>query len=802
MAIGRPRAMRPGAALLFAAGVPLGARAARAVQRRARSSRPCPPSRAGRARSAGCGAHSPSVRATRRTAIAAAQAYLELARAQGDARYAGHAMGALQAWEPTAAAQTPPAVLVMRATVAQFLHDFDGGRSHLEGGAGPQPDQRAGLDHARHHPARARPLCRIGCGLPRAGPRSARRSTRLACLAENAGLRGDHAAARDTLRGLLADPALQGARQAGTRQWLLTSLAEVEELAGRPAAAEAAYRQALAGRALGLPAAGLQRLPAAQQRRRRGAAALLGKEPRSDAVLLRLAIAARRAGAWRIARRHAGELQARFDAAALRPGTTAVHAREGALFALDVQGDARRALELARANVRLQREPIDLLLLARAAVAANDEEARSEVKALMHQHGAARCANRRRALTRRPASRRWRMRLGACVAGAAVRPAGGRTAHGARAQGQRRLPAAAGRTAMRSTCAGTSRCATSMRCSTSTATATARLSWGEVHARMDDIRAYALARLRLQQGRCALTAGAPPAVDDRIDGAYLVLPVRRRAAMSATALSIDYRLFREVDPTHRGLLRIAAQAGAIRWCVRWTHPAGRSRCVGHRRRRRGRAIPAQLRAQREPLSRRRPPHPDRLRPHPVPDLPAAARRAAPRAGGWEPVVTWRDAVVADARHRHDVHPRALDHAGAGGAASREHFAAHRSSRPSRSPSWWRRSTTSTRVLRGRRELFSFLFGLIHGFGFAGALAELDLPLGDFVAGAAAVQPGRGSRAARRSCSWRSACVAGPAPLASLPGPVLLQGRLDRRGHAGARSGLSSGCSTSRCCRFA
>ncbi len=36
------------------------------------------------------------------------------------------------------------------------------------------------------------------------------------------------------------------------------------------------------------------------------------------------------------------------------------------------------------------------------------------------------------------------------------------------------------------------------------------------------------------------------------------------------------------------------------------------------------------------------------------------------------------------------------------------------------------------VLRGRRKLFSFLFGLIHGFGFAGALAELDLPLRDFV----------------------------------------------------------------------
>jgi len=35
-------------------------------------------------------------------------------------------------------------------------------------------------------------------------------------------------------------------------------------------------------------------------------------------------------------------------------------------------------------------------------------------------------------------------------------------------------------------------------------------------------------------------------------------------------------------------------------------------------------------------------------------------------------------------------------------------------------------------LRGRRKLFAFLFGLIHGFGFAGALGELDLPVGGFV----------------------------------------------------------------------
>ncbi|RZI76852.1 MAG: hypothetical protein EOP13_00770 [Pseudomonas sp.] len=63
------------------------------------------------------------------TAIAVARSYLELARSQGDARYAGHAIGALQAWQPISAAGTPASVMVMHATVAQFLHDFDGAES-------------------------------------------------------------------------------------------------------------------------------------------------------------------------------------------------------------------------------------------------------------------------------------------------------------------------------------------------------------------------------------------------------------------------------------------------------------------------------------------------------------------------------------------------------------------------------------------------------------------------------------------------------------------------------------------------
>ncbi|MDM0107383.1 hypothetical protein QTH97_20725 [Variovorax sp. J22R24] len=319
------------------------------------------------------------------TALAAAQAYLELARTQGDARYAGYALGALRAWDATAAAQTPPALLVMRATIAQFLHDFDGAEATLKSALARQPGNAqawitlATIQRVRGRYAESDTACRA---LGRVGPTL----YGLACLAENAGLRGDHESARETLRGLLADPSLRGAQQAGTRQWLLTSLAEIEELAGRPGAAEAFYRQALQAERSGYLLLAYSDF-LLREKRPAEVAALLAKEPRSDAVLLRLAIAARRTDSVGSARQDLDELQARFDAAAQRPRNAEAHAREGALFALDVEGDARRALDFARANVRLQREPIDLLLLARAAAAAGDEEARSELKALMQRTG-------------------------------------------------------------------------------------------------------------------------------------------------------------------------------------------------------------------------------------------------------------------------------------------------------------------------------------------------------------------------------------------------------------------------------
>ncbi|RYY63103.1 MAG: HupE/UreJ family protein, partial [Comamonadaceae bacterium] len=88
-----------------------------------------------------------------------------------------------------------------------------------------------------------------------------------------------------------------------------------------------------------------------------------------------------------------------------------------------------------------------------------------------------------------------------------------------------------------------------------------KLSWGEVKERLPDVRAYALAHLQLQRGRCALAETSPPALERRVDGTYLVLQLQGRCAVGE-ALDVDYSLFREVDPTHRGLLRVDMGANA------------------------------------------------------------------------------------------------------------------------------------------------------------------------------------------------------------------------------------------------
>ncbi len=81
------------------------------------------------------------------------------------------------------------------------------------------------------------------------------------------------------------------------------------------------------------------------------------------------------------------------------------------------------------------------------------------------------------------------------------------------------------------------------------------ITWGEVRAKHDAIAAYALSRLTVRSGNrpCTLRATSH-AIDTHTDGAYAVMTLSGACEEAGPTIVIDYRLLFDVDPTHRGLL--------------------------------------------------------------------------------------------------------------------------------------------------------------------------------------------------------------------------------------------------------
>ena len=309
-------------------------------------------------------------------ALRDARALLDAGRREGDPRLAGRALARLARWQSDPRA--PAELVLLLAQTEQHLHQFDRARARLQALVAREPGQpQAWLTLATLHRVQGRyaesdAACRAIVQL-RVQPYGD------ACAAENLALKGEFDAARRQLQALIAR-----ASEAGTRAWLWTTLAELEQRAGRAGASDQAWRQSLAaGRDSYAAIAYADFL--LEQKRPREAWTLLQPEPRSDAALLRLAIAARRAGLPEAAALDA-ELRERFSLADQRTGPSG-HERERALMALEIERDPAAALRAARANVERQREPLDLLLLARSAAAAGDATAANEARVLARRIG-------------------------------------------------------------------------------------------------------------------------------------------------------------------------------------------------------------------------------------------------------------------------------------------------------------------------------------------------------------------------------------------------------------------------------
>jgi hypothetical protein len=203
---------------------------------------------------------------------------------------------------------------------------------------------------------------------------------------------------------------------------------------------------------------------------------------------------------------------------------------------------------------------------------------------------------------------------------------------------------------------------------------------------------------------------------------YLVLQLQARCD-AGKALDIDYRLFRDVDPTHRGLLRIEGAAG-VAPVLRSLDPSAGNVQVEWP----GNDVSAPGMSFFQDGV-----HHILIGYDHVLFLVCLLLPSVLKRGGrdWTPVTTWQAAawpmlgIVTMFTIAHSItlalaglkivslSPRIVEP----GIAITIIVAAFDNLVP---------------VLRGRRKLFAFLFGLIHGFGFAGALGELDLPMREFV----------------------------------------------------------------------
>jgi tetratricopeptide (TPR) repeat protein len=293
-------------------------------------------------------------------AVPLARLQIERARATADLRYLGYAEATLSAW--LRLPQAPTDVLVLQATILQSRHQFDAALQQLDRALAQSPDNaQAWLTRAiilrvlgRYEAARASCL-----KLPTDSVEAS--ATANLCEQSLLGLGGRLRPAYENV------VAIGGRLSPALRAWRCSELGEMAQRLGDDAAAERWLLEGLreAPDDFYMRAAYADLL--LRQLREAEVPALLAGREAIEPLLLRMAIAQRRLGlpaaapsASRLAESFAIELR-RHEG---------VHLREQARYYLDVDVQPQLALRAALQNWHVQKEPEDLLILQRAAIAA------------------------------------------------------------------------------------------------------------------------------------------------------------------------------------------------------------------------------------------------------------------------------------------------------------------------------------------------------------------------------------------------------------------------------------------------
>ncbi len=311
--------------------------------------------------------------ASRPLAVKLAWDYINRSRAEADPRWLGFAESALAPWWND---EKPPAdVLVLRATVRQSTHDFDRALADLDLVLRDEPTNAQALltkmtvlqVRGDYEQARALGLSlyRVLPGLPG-----------ITSVCSLGSVNGTAVTSTALLAHTLdANPQAPLAE----RIWATTVLAEAYARLGRAEEAETRYRQALTlgqqdGYLLGSYADFLL-----DQGRPSEVLPLVGDNLSVDDFLLRFLLAEKALDPHSTRLAEGVEtLRARYEAN--RHRGPSLHGRSEARFQLHLLGDARRALEFARANWdQRQREPADVRILLECLQATGEREAAKPV---------------------------------------------------------------------------------------------------------------------------------------------------------------------------------------------------------------------------------------------------------------------------------------------------------------------------------------------------------------------------------------------------------------------------------------
>src|ERR1700691_5163888 len=302
-------------------------------------------------------------------AIQLAGAYVDYGRQVGDAHYAGYAEAVIAPW--MAQTHPPPSVLVTQANILQYRHQFSEARALLQKTLSlDRNNAQAWLTLAT--------LDMVQGDYPSAGKDCSQVTADAGLelgLACSANLRSYTGQARQSLALLHQAEAGDDRVPASYRAWVQGLMAESAERLGDWPLAESHYLSALKL----LPRDNFLLVAYADflldRARPKEVLTLLADHAQSDTAFLRLALAQSALHSEQTGR-YTWIMSARFEALALRGSD--FFGREQARFALELQHDPRSALDLARRNWQLQREPWDTRLLLEAAIAAGQPQAATE----------------------------------------------------------------------------------------------------------------------------------------------------------------------------------------------------------------------------------------------------------------------------------------------------------------------------------------------------------------------------------------------------------------------------------------